>query len=210
MNYLKHYCNLIRKAENRTPPEGYTEKHHTFPKSIFGKNNRVVVLTAREHYIAHTLLERIYIKRYGIKDKRTNQMITAVICMKGNGEYYNSFLYEYTRKRFSNYLKNRPKTEEQKKKMAEKSVQRYKNMAEREKVSVQMKKYHKTVDRNGKNNPNYNRGCFYELISPEGIIGYTNKLVTFCQNNNLSRPAFCRIISNKSVYHKGWTIQKIT
>jgi hypothetical protein len=41
MNYLKHYCNLIRKAENRVPPEGYTEKHHTFPKSIFGKNNRV-------------------------------------------------------------------------------------------------------------------------------------------------------------------------
>ena len=156
MNYLKVYCNLIRKAENRTPPEGYTEKHHTFPKSIFGKNNRVVVLTAREHYIAHTLLERICIKRYGMKDKRTNQMITAVICMKGNGKYYNSFLYEYTRKRFSNYLKNRPKTEEQKKKMAEKSIQRYKNMAEREKVSVQMKKYHKTVDRNGKNNPNYN------------------------------------------------------
>ena len=43
------------------------------------------------------------------------------------------------------------------------------------------------IDRNVKNNPNYNRGCFYELISPEGIIGYTNKLVTFCQNNNLSR-----------------------
>ena len=64
MNYLKHYCNLIGKAENRTPPEGYTEKHHTFPKSVFGKNNRVVVLTAREHYIAHALLERIYIKRY--------------------------------------------------------------------------------------------------------------------------------------------------
>jgi len=37
MNYLKVYCNLIRKAENRTPPEGYTEKHHIFPKSIFGR-----------------------------------------------------------------------------------------------------------------------------------------------------------------------------
>jgi hypothetical protein len=23
MNYLKVYCNLIRKAETRTPPEGY-------------------------------------------------------------------------------------------------------------------------------------------------------------------------------------------
>ena len=36
MNYLKIYCNLIRKAENRTPPEGYTEKHHTFPKNSCG------------------------------------------------------------------------------------------------------------------------------------------------------------------------------
>ena len=64
MNYLKVYCNLIRKAENRIPPEGYTEKHHTFPKSIFGNNTRVVVLTAREHYIAHTLLAKICIKKY--------------------------------------------------------------------------------------------------------------------------------------------------
>ena len=45
MNYLKTYCNLIRKAEQK----GYTKKkakeqglyvegHHTFPKSIYGKN----------------------------------------------------------------------------------------------------------------------------------------------------------------------------
>ena len=55
MNYLKTYCNLIRKTEQR----GYTKKkakeqglyvegHHTFPMSIFGKNKRIVYLTARE------------------------------------------------------------------------------------------------------------------------------------------------------------------
>jgi len=49
MNYLKIYCNLIRKAENRTPPEGYTEKHHIFPLSISGKNKRIVVLNAKTH-----------------------------------------------------------------------------------------------------------------------------------------------------------------
>lgn len=58
MNYLKIYCNLIRKVEQR----GYTKKkakelgvyvegHHTFPKSIFGKNNRIVYLTGREHFL---------------------------------------------------------------------------------------------------------------------------------------------------------------
>jgi len=105
MNYLKVYCNLIRKAENRTPPEGYTEKHHTFPVSIFGKNNRVVVLTAREHYIAHVLLEKICIQRYGLKDKRTIKMTYAHMSMAGvngnNERYYNSYLYENAKIRFS-------------------------------------------------------------------------------------------------------------
>lgn len=102
MNYLKHYCNLIRKVENRTPPEGYTEKHHIFPKSIYGKNNRLVVLTAREHYIAHALLEKVFIKRYGLKDKRTIKMITAFWCMNNQNtknEYFNSYLYESSRTR---------------------------------------------------------------------------------------------------------------
>ena len=127
MNYLKVYCNLIRKAENRTPPEGYTEKHHTFPKSIYGKNNRLVVLTAREHYIAHALLERIYIKRCGIKDKKTTKMIHAHILMKSKGRYYNSHLYEGARIRMSEEKKGKKPyvmTKETKNKMSEYSKNR--------------------------------------------------------------------------------------
>jgi hypothetical protein len=108
MNYLKIYCNLIRKAENRVSPEGYIEKHHTFPKSIFGKNKRIVILTAREHYIAHALLERIYIKRYGLKHWKTQKMICAHISMKCHKNYYvNSYLYENVKKRFSNCRKGK-------------------------------------------------------------------------------------------------------
>ena len=106
MNYLKHYCNLIRKAENRTPPEGYTEKHHTFPKSIFGKNNRVVVLTAREHYIAHALLEKAFIKRYGLHHYKTRKMNNAHIMMKSIDKgYCNSYLYENAKVRRSILMK---------------------------------------------------------------------------------------------------------
>jgi hypothetical protein len=104
MNYLKHYCNLIRKAENRTPPEGYTEKHHTFPKSIFGNNNRIVILSGREHYIAHSLLEKVCIQRYGLKHGKTQKMITAFWCMNNQNtknEYFNSYLYEGARARKS-------------------------------------------------------------------------------------------------------------
>jgi hypothetical protein len=122
MNYLKVYCNLIRKAENRTPPKGYTEKHHTFPKSIFGKNNRVVVITAREHYIAHVLLERICIQRYGLKHWKTIKMNNAHICMRGNGGYVNSYLYESAKKRRSNLTKGKKPyemTDETRKKISE-------------------------------------------------------------------------------------------
>jgi hypothetical protein len=209
MNYLKHYCNLIRKAENRTPPEGYTEKHHIFPKSIFGKNNRIVILTGREHYIAHALLEKVYIKRCGIGDLKTKKMISAVICMKGNGEYYNSFLYEQSRKRFSLSLKNVPKTKEHKEKMSEASKRRYKDIKEREKVSMQMKEFHKNVDMSGKRNGRYGTGYFYEIISPEGEIGYTNRLELFCKENGLVRAAFCKILAFKQNYHKGWTIRRL-
>jgi hypothetical protein len=108
MNYLKVYCNLIRKAEKRTAPEGYTEKHHTFPVSIFGKNNRVVVLTAREHYIAHALLEKAFIKRYGLKHWKTIKMTWAHSGMKGNGGYINSYLYEGAKRRRSESMKGKP------------------------------------------------------------------------------------------------------
>ena len=120
MNYLKVYCNLIRKAENRTPPEGYIEKHHIFPKSIFGDNKRIVVLTAREHYIAHALLEKIYIKRCGIKDKKTIKMTYAFWLMNNQKDkYYNSKLYESSRIRFSenNLWKDRKHSEETKEKL---------------------------------------------------------------------------------------------
>ena len=108
MNYLKVYCNLIRKAEKRgytkkktEEVELYVEGHHIFPVSIFGKKKRIVYLTAREHYVAHILLERICINRYGLHHWKTKKMINAHIIMGGRGKYNNSYLYENSRKRYS-------------------------------------------------------------------------------------------------------------
>jgi len=98
MNYLKVYCNLIRKAENRTLPEGYTEKHHVFPKSIFGNNNGIVILTLREHYIAHCLLVKAFVKRYSISNTNTKKMINALWFMSNRNKYSNSHIYESLRK----------------------------------------------------------------------------------------------------------------
>ncbi len=114
MNYLKIYCNLIRKAEKRnSPPKGYTEKHHTFPMSIYGKNDRIVVLTGREHYIAHALLEKICIKRYGLDNWKTIKMMHAFWYMnntKTKNNYCNSYLYENSKIRYTTIVrgKNHP------------------------------------------------------------------------------------------------------
>jgi hypothetical protein len=146
MNYLKVYCNLIRKAENRTPPEGYIEKHHTFPKSIFGKNDRIVIFTPREHYIAHLLLEKICIKRYGIDDERTKKMNLACFLMRNRSEKYNSHLYEQVRKRYIDNMKERmggennpsygvPCSEERKQKIREKHLGRKASQETKDKMS---------------------------------------------------------------------------
>ena len=102
MNYLRVYCNLIRKAEKRSIPKGYVEKHHTFPKSIFGKNNRIVYLTAKEHFVAHLLLEKSFNKRYGKNHIKTKKALHAVIYM--GQKYINSRLYSRARERFSKQM----------------------------------------------------------------------------------------------------------
>lgn len=63
MDYKKHYEYLIAKRGLQTKPStGYYERHHIVPKSMGGSNDpsNLVYLTAREHFIAHWLLWKIY------------------------------------------------------------------------------------------------------------------------------------------------------
>lgn len=103
MNTLKHYLTLIRKAEVRQKPEGYTERHHIFPVSVFGDNNRVVVLTAREHYVAHLLLWKTFQHRYGDEDIKTIKLAHAY-CLMCVTRVYNSHLYQIARVQASKWM----------------------------------------------------------------------------------------------------------
>ena len=65
MNYEKIYNQLITRAqiEYRKKSRGtYFERHHIIPKCLGGDNSKtnLVLLTAREHFIAHKLLCEIY------------------------------------------------------------------------------------------------------------------------------------------------------
>jgi len=115
MNYQKVYDDLIAKCQARQSIDGYKERHHIIPKSLGGSNDssNLVDLTAREHFIAHFLLAKIY----------GGTQWHAIKRMRGNdGFYINSRLYEVARKEISKEVGKRmagiPKTDEQKAKMS--------------------------------------------------------------------------------------------
>jgi hypothetical protein len=62
MNYQHIYETLMQKGISRVCPIGYYEKHHIVPKCMGGADAaiNIVKLTAREHFIAHILLAKIY------------------------------------------------------------------------------------------------------------------------------------------------------
>jgi hypothetical protein len=216
MNYLKVYCNLIRKAENRTPPDGYTEKHHIFPVSIYGKNNRVVVLTSREHYVAHALLEKICIQRYGLNDQKTIKMVYAHTSMKANGNYVNSYLYESARIRRKMLMsgKNNPMY----------GISRYKysnpwyGKKHSERTKLMMKERWRLRLENGFVSRSIGRKMSEEqilsmskefcVVSPDGEVVRGINQTDFCKKNNLDQGGFNRMVNGKSKTCKGWTLYK--
>lgn len=61
MNYIRVYWSIIHNRLDNIP-DGYVEHHHIIPRSEGGpdNNDNIVALTAREHYICHLLLAKIY------------------------------------------------------------------------------------------------------------------------------------------------------
>ena len=56
------YDALVKKAQGCPVVSEYVEKHHILPRSMGGTNapSNLVIFTAREHFLAHWLLYRIY------------------------------------------------------------------------------------------------------------------------------------------------------
>jgi hypothetical protein len=93
MNYQKLYNAITGRANNRLLDENiYVEKHHIIPQSMGGTNisENIVRLTAKEHFVAHHLLWKIY---------RNPQMTKAFMLMcntKRNGIKYKISAREYS------------------------------------------------------------------------------------------------------------------
>lgn len=67
MDYKKHYNALIEKRKTNTPC-GYVERHHVVPRCVGGDDDQsnIVALTAREHFLAHMLLWKMYPDKRGL------------------------------------------------------------------------------------------------------------------------------------------------
>lgn len=98
MNYQKIYNDLISRAQAREPLSEYKETHHIVPKCMGGSDDKenLVELTAREHFIAHWLLCKIY-------DTPGLKKAFGLMCLTGKNRSYkiSSQLYELGRRRLS-------------------------------------------------------------------------------------------------------------
>lgn len=113
MNYQQIYVSIVLRAQyeaserkrNKKYLGAYYEVHHIIPKSLGGSNQKtnLAILTAREHFICHWLLIRIY------PDGSTEQskMLLALWRMRSISDdyigkrYVNAKAYELLRTKYS-------------------------------------------------------------------------------------------------------------
>lgn len=95
MNYSRIYDELINKALQRESVNGYTETHHIKPRCIGGADDdsNLVILTYREHVLAHRLLHYMYPNN----TKLAHAFSFMVNISKHRGYRYNSRLLEEAR-----------------------------------------------------------------------------------------------------------------
>lgn len=105
MNYLSIYNSIIsnakssdrRKRKHTDSKYVYYEKHHVIPKCVGGKDDvqNLVLLTAREHFVAHQLLVKIYPNEY--------KLVFALrrMCSNNTNHKRNNKEYEWIRKRIA-------------------------------------------------------------------------------------------------------------
>ena len=101
MNYKKNYYDYIEYLKNLGKRNlEYSENHHIIPRCLGGTNDKdnLIELTAREHFLAHYLLMKIYPDNYKLADAFR---MMGVVNKKEQKRYFNSRLYESQKKKFA-------------------------------------------------------------------------------------------------------------
>lgn len=115
--YTKWYLSLVSKDSTAD----YVEKHHILPKSLFPDYAKckwnIVKLSARQHFIAHILLYKMF--KYNTEGY--GKMLRALSLFKTDkrqSKYFNSKLYEEGKIQWSNFQRQKVWSEEHKAKLS--------------------------------------------------------------------------------------------
>lgn len=103
MNYNKIYDLVIQKRKQNSF-EGYTECHHIKPRSLGGTDTKenLVDLSAREHFICHLLLTKMYPEGSVEWIKMTKAFMCMLVRHSDNQKrYLNSRWYSFYKEKFS-------------------------------------------------------------------------------------------------------------
>lgn len=225
MNYKTIYFNLISKAkfENRKRYEKtdsryiYYEKHHINPKSLGGEDDKdnLVLLTAKEHYIAHKILIEF---TEGL-DKRN--MVFALHKMsygKTNKHIKCARDYDYVNKLQSiiNKGENHPnfgkkRSNESKQKMSKSQLGRIRSKEEKKAISEGLKKtyengdrlpYKKGLNRDDKEKESISRGLKKVYENGNRIPYWKNKKMTDQTKQKMRESHKNKIWINNGINHK--------
>ena len=119
MNYERIYNQLVEKCKvrglDKKSVDYYTELHHIIPRSLGGDNSQdnLVMLSGREHYIAHMLLWKAFPKESALK-YAAMMMSNRAVC-KVNSHIYSALKEDFAKsvsetkrgKRFKDVLGHR-------------------------------------------------------------------------------------------------------
>lgn len=103
MKYKKIYDEIIKNRLDNPVLNDYTECHHIIPKSLGGSDDKsnLVNLLAREHFMCHLLLTKIYEEGSNEWVKMVKAFMRMYSFTPYQNRYSNNKWYEYLRKNFS-------------------------------------------------------------------------------------------------------------
>ena len=146
MNYQLLYDKLIKHAKQQPSTDEYTELHHIIPRCMGGDDSpdNMVVITARQHFIAHWILTKIYPTNYKLRYAFHMMFFPTSSGTRNTGWHLSkSRTYEYHKKELallqSERLRGVQKTDEHKEKLRQAANVRWQDPVQIAKQSERMK-----------------------------------------------------------------------
>lgn len=186
MNYQKIYDALVQKRRENPLDKKiqYCESHHIIPRSLGGTDelDNIVNFTAREHYVAHKILVKAYLQKYGKESEHYKKMVTALFFMttskrwdgKITSRMYDTIRNEFAKRQYENNVGERNpmfgrdwregKTQEEIEQHRIKIKQEWESRDEHKKAEFRRKC---SLRSSGKNNPMYGKNPLSNLSEQE-------------------------------------------